>query len=96
MKNIIQKENKMEINAKILIADENNQARHATKDTLLRKGYRNIDEARVLTEVAIFADKVAVDEETVRLRSHLDQFRSLLNQGGPIGKKLDFLVFSKS
>ena len=53
---------------------------------------RNIDEARILTEVAIFADKVAVDEETVRLRSHLDQFRTLLANGGPIGKKLDFLV----
>jgi two-component system response regulator (stage 0 sporulation protein A) len=45
MKNIRQKENKMEINAKILIADENNQARRATKDALLRKGYRNVDEA---------------------------------------------------
>ncbi len=53
---------------------------------------RSIDEARVLTEVAIFADKVAVDEETVRLRSHLSQFRDLLAGGGPIGKKLDFLV----
>lgn len=53
---------------------------------------RNFDEARVLTEVAIFADKVAVDEETVRLRSHLAQFKALLEQGGPIGKKLDFLV----
>jgi uncharacterized protein (TIGR00255 family) len=53
---------------------------------------RNIDEARVLTEVAIFADKVAVDEETVRLRSHLSQFTELLEQGGPVGKKLDFLV----
>ncbi len=53
---------------------------------------RNLDEGRLLTEVAIFADKVAVDEETVRLRSHLAQFESLLEQGGPIGKKLDFLV----
>ncbi len=53
---------------------------------------RQIDEARVLTEVAIFADKVAVDEETVRLRSHLAQFEALLEQGGAIGKKLDFLV----
>ena len=53
---------------------------------------RSVDEARVLTEVAIFADKVAVDEETVRLRSHLSQFRDLLAAGGPIGKKLDFLV----
>ncbi len=53
---------------------------------------RNFDENRLMTEVAIFADKVAVDEETVRLRSHLNQFESLLAQGGPIGKKLDFLV----
>jgi uncharacterized protein (TIGR00255 family) len=53
---------------------------------------RNFDENRLLTEVAIFADKVAVDEETVRLRSHLAQFESLLEQGGPIGKKLDFLI----
>ncbi len=53
---------------------------------------RNVDESRLLTEVAIFADKVAVDEETVRLRSHLAQFKSLLEQGGPVGKKLDFLV----
>ncbi len=53
---------------------------------------RNIDENRLMTEVAIFADKVAVDEETVRLRSHLAQFEGLLEQGGPIGKKLDFLV----
>ena len=52
----------------------------------------SIDEGRILTEVAIFADKVAVDEETVRLRSHLSQFKELLEQGGPVGKKLDFLV----
>ncbi len=53
---------------------------------------RNLDEGRILTEVAIFADKVAVDEETVRMRSHLSQFRDLLEHGGPVGKKLDFLV----
>lgn len=53
---------------------------------------RNVEESRLLTEVAIFADKVAVDEETVRLASHISQFRGLLEQGGPIGKKLDFLV----
>lgn len=52
----------------------------------------SVDEGRILTEVAIFADKVAVDEETVRLRSHLSQFNDLLEQGGPIGKKLDFLI----
>ena len=51
-----------------------------------------IDESRLLTEAAIFADKVAVDEETVRLRSHLAQLRDLLGRGGPIGRKLDFLI----
>lgn len=51
-----------------------------------------IDEARILTEAAIFADKVAVDEETVRLRSHLDQLEELLTHGGAIGRKLDFLL----
>ena len=51
-----------------------------------------IDESRILTEAAIFADKVAVDEETVRLRSHLEQMDSMLSAGGPIGRKLDFLL----
>ena len=52
----------------------------------------NIDESRILTEAAIFSDKVAVDEETVRLRSHFDQLDSMLKAGGPIGRKLDFLL----
>ncbi len=51
-----------------------------------------IDESRILTEAAIFADKVAVDEETVRLRSHLKQMYAMLDGGGPIGRKLDFLL----
>lgn len=51
-----------------------------------------VDEARILTEAAIFADKVAVDEETVRLRSHLDQLRTMLCAAEPIGRKLDFLM----
>ena len=51
-----------------------------------------IDESRILTEAAIFADKVAVDEETVRLHSHLSQLEEMLTQGGPIGRKLDFLI----
>ena len=51
-----------------------------------------IEEGRLLTEAAIFADKVAVDEETVRLRSHLAQLRELLGNGGPVGRKLDFLI----
>ena len=51
-----------------------------------------VEESRILTEAAIFADKVAVDEETVRLRSHLSQLRSMMGQGGPVGRKLDFLI----
>ena len=51
-----------------------------------------IDESRILTEAAIFADKVAVDEETVRLRSHLDQMNAMLTGGGAVGRKLDFLL----
>ena len=53
---------------------------------------RQLDESRVLTEAAIFADKVAVDEETVRLHSHIAQFREMLAGGSPIGRKLDFLI----
>ena len=52
----------------------------------------NIDESRILTEAAIFADKVAVDEETVRLRSHLAQMNEMLTTGGAVGRKLDFLL----
>ena len=51
-----------------------------------------IDESRILTEAAIFADKIAVDEETVRLRSHLAQLRTMLSGDEPVGRKLDFLI----
>jgi uncharacterized protein (TIGR00255 family) len=51
-----------------------------------------VDESRILTEAAIYADKVAVDEETVRLRSHLAQLDDMLSGGGAIGRKLDFLL----
>ncbi len=51
-----------------------------------------VDEQRILTECAIFADKVAVAEETVRLRSHIDQLRLFLNSDEAIGRKIDFLV----
>ena len=53
---------------------------------------RSLDEHRVITEAAIFADRTAVDEETVRLRSHIAQFRTMLEEGSPIGRKMDFLV----
>lgn len=51
-----------------------------------------IDEQRILTEAAIFADKVAVAEETVRLRSHFEQLKAFLDSGEPSGRKMDFLV----
>lgn len=52
----------------------------------------SIDESRILTEAAIFADKIAVDEETVRLRSHISQMRDMIESNVPVGRKLDFLV----
>ena len=51
-----------------------------------------VDEQRLITETAIFADKIAVDEETVRLRSHIKQLNALLVEDAPMGKKLDFIV----
>lgn len=55
-------------------------------------GDRNIDEARLVTEAAIFADKTAIDEETVRLHSHVAQYRQILELNEPVGRKLDFLT----
>ena len=51
-----------------------------------------VDESRILTEAAIYADKVAVDEETVRLRSHISQLRAMLASDEPMGRKMDFLI----
>ena len=53
---------------------------------------RAVDEGRVLTEVAIFADKVAVNEETVRLASHFEEFNEIITSGEPAGRRLDFLI----
>ena len=55
-------------------------------------GDTQVDEQRLLTETAIFADKIAVAEETVRLKSHIGQFCNLLDCGEPVGRKLDFIV----
>ena len=52
----------------------------------------SIDQQRILTEAAIYADKVAVDEETVRLRSHVAQLRTMLTSDEPMGRKMDFLI----
>lgn len=53
---------------------------------------KKIDEQRILTEAAVFSEKTAVDEETVRLKSHINQFRNLLKINEPVGRKLDFLI----
>lgn len=53
---------------------------------------KDVDEQRIVTEAAIFADKVAVDEETVRLKSHISQLRNMLDSGEAVGRKLDFIV----
>lgn len=55
-------------------------------------GDTTIDPQRILTEAAIFADKTAVDEETVRLRSHIDQLRTMLSGNEAVGRKIDFIV----
>ena len=60
--------------------------------TMLADNRIVFDESRILTECAIFADRVAIDEELVRLSSHFDSFYAILGSSEPIGRKLDFLV----
>ena len=66
-----------------------NRLREKMNEVLSSAG---VDENRILAEAAIFSDRVAVDEETVRLRSHMSQLRSMLSAGSPIGRKIDFLI----
>lgn len=63
-------------------------------ENLLREylAKEDIDESRIIQEVALFTDKVNYTEETVRLRSHFDQFRQIITAGEPVGRKLDFLI----
>ena len=81
--------NKVEERAPGIVADY--RARLSAKMAEVLQNTQ-LDESRILTEAAIFADKVAVDEELVRLRSHLSQLEHMLNQGGILGRKLDFLI----
>ena len=55
-------------------------------------GDTNVDENRIATEVVIYSDKICVDEETVRLKSHIDGMRDELLKGGNVGRKLDFIA----
>ena len=77
-----------ELNPKT-VSDDRKRLEEKMREVLENK---SIDESRILTEAAIFADKVAVDEETVRLRSHLEQMDTMLSGSGGIGRKLDFLL----
>ncbi|HEZ7985681.1 MAG TPA: YicC/YloC family endoribonuclease [Ruminococcus sp.] len=70
---------------------ENYRNRLSQKLTEILEG-RDIDEQRILTEAAVFAEKIAVDEETVRLRSHVAQLKGMLDAEESVGRKLDFIV----
>ncbi len=80
---------KVEIQSPRVTANYRNRLFARLKDVLADT---QIDEQRILTEAAVFSEKTAVDEETVRLRSHVGQFRQMLVSNAPVGKKLDFLV----
>ncbi len=79
----------IEVRSPQTVAEYNEKLLGRLKELL---GETHIDEQRILTEAAIFADKIAVAEETVRLRSHISQLRSFLEQSDAVGKKMDFLV----
>ena len=88
-KTILQLVEQVEARSPITVAEYRARLENKMREVLEST---TIDESRILTEAAIFADKVAVDEETVRLRSHLQQMESMLSGGGAIGRKLDFLM----
>lgn len=72
-----------------LVAEYRRRLEDKVKELL---GDNTLDESRILTEVTIFADKICVDEEIVRLRSHIETTREALREGGSIGRKLDFIA----
>lgn len=80
---------KIEERAPGIVSDYEARLYEKIQETL---GDRNIDEARVLTEVAIFADKVAINEELIRLSSHFDEYNVILAGDEPAGRRLDFLI----
>ncbi len=79
----------IELNAEETLTAYRNRLEQKMNEVLSSSG---IDEGRILSEAAIFADRIAIDEETVRLRSHICQMESFLEIGSPIGKKMDFLI----
>ena len=81
----------MEVERLSPITVENYRARLYKKLSEILEN-KDIDEQRILTEAAIFSEKIAVDEETVRLRSHISQLKNMLNSNEAVGRKLDFIV----
>ena len=81
----------MEVERLSPVTVENYRARLYKKLSELLEN-KDIDEQRILTESAVFAEKIAVDEETVRLRSHVSQLKNMLNSDEAVGRKLDFIV----
>ncbi|MBR0351847.1 MAG: YicC family protein [Oscillospiraceae bacterium] len=79
----------IELKAEETLSAYRNRLEQKMNEVLSSSG---IDESRILSEAAIFADRIAIDEETVRLRSHISQMESFLETGSPIGKKMDFLI----
>ena len=73
----------------VIMSDYRTRLEDKVKELL---GDRQIDEGRIATEIVIYSDKICVDEETVRLRSHIQSVKDTLNQGGSIGRKLDFIA----
>ncbi len=80
---------RIEARAPVTLAEYRARLTARMREALDKQG---IDESRILTEAALFADRIAVDEETVRLRSHLSQLDAMLSAGEPVGRKLDFLI----
>ncbi len=81
--------NRVEAKAPETVAEYRRRLKERMDEAL---GSAGIDESRVLAEAAVFADRVAVDEETVRLKSHIEQLRGMMAGGSPIGRKTDFLL----
>ena len=79
----------VEQNAPKTVSEYRERLTQKMKDVL---GGAGIDESRILAEAALYADKVAVDEETVRLRSHMAQLGTMINGSSPTGRKIDFLI----
>ena len=73
----------------VIMKDYRERLENKVKELL---GDKQIDDSRIATEVTIFADKICVDEETVRLRSHIKSTKTALEAGGSIGRKLDFIA----